>query len=191
MTVRVKILALSVGLLLIFGVVLVASVTMQRRTSNQVSAIIDFHLPLAAVIADLDVATDDYELVTARLLLLPDVTPRAVEAGRRALDGNKARIAADFQQADALLTQALADPRTEPADRLVLAKVRRSLVFLKRMQAPFFALGDELMRALEAGRLKEARALAPRFRSFEQAWGPDTAAVRHELVGLARASAES
>jgi adenylate cyclase len=191
MTVRIKILALSVGLLLLFAGVLVGSIAMQRRTSHQVAAIIEFHLPLAAVIADLDVATYEFELIPERLLLLPEVTPAAVEAGRRALDMNKARIASDFQRADALLDRALVDPRTDAADRLVLARVQRSLVYLKRLQAPFFALGEEVVSALEAGRANEARALAPRFKNFEQAWGPDTAALRDELAGLARTSTES
>jgi hypothetical protein len=91
-TFRVKILALSVVLLLLFAGVLVSSVTMQRRSSQKVAAIIDFHLPLSAVIADLDVATDQYELIVERLLLLPEVTPAAAEASRRALDLDKARI---------------------------------------------------------------------------------------------------
>lgn len=190
MTVRIKILALSIGLLLIFAVVLMGSVAMQRRTSNQVAAIIDFHLPLAAVIADLDVATDEYELVAMRLLAAPDVTAEAVEVTRRGLATNKERIATDFQRADALLDQALADPRTDPADRLVLARVQRSLIFLKRLQAPYFALGEELMRALDAGRTKEAHALSPRFKPFEQAWGPDMGALRGELAGLTKTSTE-
>jgi len=191
MTVRVKILALSVCLLLIFAVVLMGSVAMQRRTSHQVAAIIDFHLPLAAVIADLDVATDEYELVALRLLAAPDVTAEAVEVGRRGLARSKERIATDFQRADALLDQALADPRTDPADRLVLARVQRSLVFLRRLQAPYFALGEELVGALGAGRTKEARALVPRFKPFEQAWGPDMGALRRELEGLTKTSTES
>lgn len=191
MTVRVKILALSVGLLLIFAGVLFASIAMQRRTSHQVAVITEFHLPLAAVIADLDVATDLYELIIERLLLLPDITPAAVEAERRRLEMNKARIADDFKRADALLNQALADPRTDAADRLVLARVERSLEFLKRLQVPFFALGEEIMRGLEAGRVKDARALAPRFKNFEQGWGTDLSALRRELSDLAKASAEA
>jgi len=191
MTVRVKILALSVPLLLLFAGVLAGSVTMQRRTSHQVAAIVEFHLPLAAVIADLDVATYEFELIPRRLLLLPVVTPAVLEAGRRALDMNKARISADFQRADALLDRALLDLRTDADDRLVLARVQRSLVYLKRLQAPFFALGEEVVSALEAGRANEARAFAPRFKDFEQAWGPDTAALRDELASLARTSTES
>ncbi|HEV2054831.1 MAG TPA: adenylate/guanylate cyclase domain-containing protein [Methylomirabilota bacterium] len=191
MTVRIKILALSVGLLLIFAAVLVVSIAMQRRTSHQVAVIIEFHLPLATVIADLDVATDQFELILQRLLLLPEVTPAAVEAGRRALDLNKTRIASDFHQADALVDRALGDPRTDPADRLVLAKVQRSLVFLRRLEEPFFALGEEVVSELEAGRTKEARALAPRFKQFEQALGHDMGALRGELADLARTSAET
>jgi adenylate cyclase len=190
MTVRIKILALSVGLLLIFAVVLMSSVAMQRRTSHQVAAIIDFHLPLAAVIADLDVATDEYELVAIRLLAVPDLTAAAVDIGRHGLARNKERIVTDFQRADALLAQALADPRTDPTDRLVLARVQRSLVFLKRLQTPFFALGEEVVSALDAGRTKEARALAVRFKPFEQAWGPDMGALRAELAGLTKTSTE-
>ena len=190
-TVRVKIFALSVGLLLLFAGVLVSSVTMQRRSSQKVAAIIDFHLPLSAVIADLDVATDQYELIAERLLLLGEVTPAAAEAARRALDMDKARIATDFERANALLERALADPRTDAADRLVLARVQRSLVYLKRLQAPFVALGDEIVAAAAAGRVGEARALAPRFKPFEQAWGPDMAGLRYELSTLARTSTES
>ena len=191
MTLRIKILALSVGLLLIFAVVLFSSVAMQERTSRHVAGIIEFHLPLSAVIADLDVATDEFELIASRLLLLPDVTPADVEAGRRALARDRERIDADFRKANDLIDQALVDPRTNAADRLVLARVQRSLVFLGRLQAPYFALGDELISALGAGRVKEARALAARFKNFEQAWGADTAAVRSELAGLEKTSTES
>ena len=191
MTLRIKILALSVGLLLIFAVVLFSSVAMQERTSRHVAGIIEFHLPLSAVIADLDVATDEFELIASRLLLLPDVTPADVEAGRRALARDRERIDADFRKANDLIDQALVDPRTNAADRLVLARVQRSLLFLGRLQAPYFALGDDLVRALDAGRVKEARALAARFKDFEQAWGADTAAVRSELAGLEKTSTES
>ena len=114
MTVLVKILAISVVLLLLFAGVLFASVAMQQRTSHQVAVITEFHLPLAAIIADFDVATDQYELIVERLLLLPDIAPAAVKAARGAVEKDKARIADDFTQADALLARALADPRADP-----------------------------------------------------------------------------
>ena len=190
MTVRVKILILSGLLLVLFGVVLVASVVMQRRTSDRVAALIQFHLPLAAVISDLDVSTSDYELALERMLRRDRDTRAIAEAEHAALDRIKARITTDFGRANALVEQGLADPRTEGRDRLVLARVQRSLTYLKRLQAPYFALGDEVLAAHAANRPAEARALSLRFREFEQSFGTDLPALRDELTELARASTE-
>ena len=145
MTVRVKILILSAVLLLLFAVVLASSMIMQRHSSDKVAAIIEFQLPLAAAISDLDVATSDYELHLERMLRRNDDSPAAAEAEHEALERTKARITADFARAESLLDRALVDPRTEGADRLVLARVQRSLSYLKRLQAPFFALGEEVL----------------------------------------------
>jgi len=190
MTVRVKILILSAVLLLLFAVVLGSSMIMQRRSSDKVAAIIEFQLPLAAAISDLDVATSDYELLLERMLRRNDDSPAAAEAEPKVLDRTKARIIANFVRAEALLERALVDPRTEGADRLVLARVQRSLSYLKRMEAPFFALGDEVLAAHTAGRAADARALSRRFEQFEQAFSADLPAVRTELTALARASTE-
>ena len=158
MTVRVKILAISAVLLLLFAVVLVGSVVMQKQSSDKVAAIIDFQLPLTAAIADLDVATFEYELSLERALRRPEVT----EADRRALDTTKARITADFERTEALLARALVDPRTDGAERLVLARAERSLVYLRRLEAPFLALGDEVLAAHTGARPAEALALSLR-----------------------------
>ena len=186
MTVRVKILAISAVLLLLFAVVLVGSVVMQKQSSDKVAAIIDFQLPLTAAIADLDVATFEYELSLERALRRPEVT----EADRRALDETKARITADFERTEALLARALVDPRTDGAERLVLARAQRSLVYLRRLEAPFLALGDEVLAAHTGARPAEALALSLRFEEFEQSFGPDLAGVREELSTLARSSTE-
>ena len=191
MTVRVKILILSAVLLLLFAVVLASSLIMQRHSNDKVAAIIEFQLPLAAAISDLDVATSDYELFLERMLRRNHDTPAVAEAEHQVLDRTKARIAADFARSEALLDRALVDPRTESADRLVLARVQRSLSYLKRLQAPYFALGDEVLAAHTAGRAADARALSLRFEQFEQSFSADLPAVRAELAALARASTES
>ena len=191
MTVRVKILILSAVLLLLVAVVLASSMIMQRRSNDKVAAIIEFQLPLAAAISNLDVGTSDYELHLERLLRRNDDSPAAAEAEHQALDRAKTRITADFARSEALLERALVDPRTEGADRLVLARVQRSLSYLKRQQAPFFALGEEVLAAHTAGRAADARALSRQFERFEQSFSADLPAVRAELTALARASTES
>src|SRR5215831_2952615 len=159
MTVRVKILAISAVLLLLFAIVLIGSMVMQMRSGNKVAAIIEFHLPLAAVISDLDVATDEYELIVDRVLRRPE-PGASVEADLRSLDRVKTRIASNFERADALIERALADPRIDASDRVVFARVQRSLLYLRRLQAPFIDLGEKVMAAAAAGRTDEARGMA-------------------------------
>src|SRR6185295_2168967 len=116
MSVLAKILALCGILLLLFGVVLIGSVMMQKHSNNKVAAIVEFHLPLAETIADLEVATAEYELIIRRFLRKGSkalLVPAFSEAERQALDKTKARITADFERADAVLARALADRRTD------------------------------------------------------------------------------
>src|SRR5215472_12013949 len=190
MTVRVKILAISAVLLLLFAVVLVSSVIMQERSSRKVAAIIEYHLPLAAIIADLDVATDQYELIVERLLRQEDRGSGAADEQRRQLEKSRQRIAADFDGAAALLGRALTDPRTDGNDRVVFGKVQRSLEYLKRYEEPFLALGGQVEATYDAGKLAEATTLSRQFERYAQAFGPDMAALRAELVALGRVSTE-
>src|SRR5215813_6268158 len=190
MTVRVKILAISAVLLLLFAIVLVSSVIMQEHSSRKVAAIIDYHLPLAAIIADLDVATDQYELIVERLLRQEDRGSGAADEQRRQLEKSRQRIAADFDGAAALLGRALTDPRTDGNDRVVFGKVQRSLEYLKRYEEPFLALGGQVETTYDAGKLVEATTLSRQFERYEQAFGPDMAALRAELVALGRVSTE-
>src|SRR5262245_38942436 len=187
MTVRAKILAISGVLLLLFAAVLVGSVIMQKQASAERAAIIDIYLPLVSIIADLDVATDEYELLIQRLLRRPETAPVATDEERRALERAKGRIQEDFSRSREILDRALSDPRTDSDDRLVLARAQRSLFYLGRLEASFFAIGNEVLASYAAGRVAEARGLSLRFQQFEQAFGPDLAAVRNELVALARA----
>jgi adenylate cyclase len=190
MTVRAKILAVSGVMLLLFAAVLVGSVVMQKQSSAKRATIMDVHLPLASAIADLDVATDEYELIIQRLLRRSERAPVATDEDRRALDQAKGRIQEDFSRSREIVDHALADSWIDGDERLVLARVQRSLFYLGRLEAPFLATGNEVLAAYAAGRLAEARRLSLRFEQFEQAFGPDLAAVRKELLALAKASTE-
>jgi adenylate cyclase len=192
MTVRAKILILCGSLLLLFAIVLVGSVMLQKHSSDKVAAIVDFHLPLAEAISDLDVATGEYELIIRRFLRKgSDVITTPTEADRLALDKAKARITTDFERANAILDRALFDPRIDRNDQLALARVQRSLAYLRRLREPFIAVGEKILAIHAAGRLEEARALSFQFEKFEQAFGPDLAGLRGELSALAKSSTKS
>src|SRR5215467_2434688 len=123
MLVRGKILAISGILRLLFAAVLVGSVVMQKHSGAKRATIIDIYLPLVDIIADLDVATDEYELILQRLIRRSETKPVASEEDVRALDRLKSRIQEDFSRSNEIVDRALADPRTEGDDRLVLARV--------------------------------------------------------------------
>ena len=188
MTVRGKILAISGVLLLLFAAVLVGSVVMQKQSGAKRSTIIDIYLPLVDIIADLDVATYEYELILQRLLRRSETKPVVLDEDRRALDRLKGQIQEDFSRLREIVDRALADPRTDGDDRLELARVQRSLFYLGRLEQPFLDIGSEILAAYAAGQLAEARRLSYQFEQFEQPFGPDLAAVRKEVDALARAS---
>ena len=188
LTVRGKILAISGVLLLLFAAVLVGSVVMQKQSGAKRATIIDIFLPLVDIVADLDVATDEYELILQRLLRRSDTKPMALDEDRLALDRVKGRIQEDFSRSREIVDRALADPRIDGDDRLVLARVQRSLFYLVRLEQPFFDIGSEVLAAYSAGQLEEARRLSLRFEPFEQAFGRDLAAVRKEVIALANAT---
>lgn len=79
MTVRGKILAISGVLLLLFAAVLIGSVVMQTQSSAKRATIIDIYLPLVDIIADLDVATYEYELILQHLLRRSETKPVAFD----------------------------------------------------------------------------------------------------------------
>jgi adenylate cyclase len=188
MTVRGKILAISGVLLLLFAAVLVGSVVMQKQSGAKRATIIEIYLPLVDIIADLDVATYEYELILQRLLHRTETKPAALDEDRRALDRVKDSIQEDFSRLREIVDRALADPRTDSDDRLELARVQRSLFYLGRLEQPFLDIGSEVLAAYAAGQLAEARRLSYQFEQFEQPFGPDLAAVRKEVDALAKTS---
>jgi Tfp pilus assembly protein PilX len=67
MTLRRKIVALTLCLLLLFAMTAAASLLLQNRISEHFSAVVDDYLPLDAAVATIDVFTDRYELDLRRL----------------------------------------------------------------------------------------------------------------------------
>jgi hypothetical protein len=67
MTLRRKIVALTLGLLLLFAMTAAASLLLQNRIGEHFSAVVDDYLRLDAVVGTVDVFTDRYELDLRRL----------------------------------------------------------------------------------------------------------------------------
>jgi adenylate cyclase len=66
----------------------------------------------------------------------------------------------------------------------IFAELEGATPFIKRQLDPFFKTGEQVLQAVADGRLDDARTLSLEFRKTENAFGPDTAALRDKLAML-------
>jgi adenylate cyclase len=191
MTIRFKILALAFVILIIFGVVVGISTWLQHQFTNQIVAITHYVVPLRTLIADFDVLTDEYELITLRLLRQSGVTQNELENTRARARQDAKRIAEDIKQFDALVDQALEDPSVARQSESIFSELKGATPFITRQLDPFFKSGEQVLQAVADGRLDDARTLSLEFRKTEDAFGPDTAALRDKLALLTDAVGEA
>jgi hypothetical protein len=175
MTLRRKIVALTLSLLLLFAMTAAASVLLQSKISGQFSGVVDDYLPLNAAVATIDVFTDRYELDLRRLTA--DLGDAGAGAGALAQQGEAERVAeagvltATFQKAEAQLDQVVQDPREDVQKRVAMADIRGRFNYMKRALPKFIEVGRQMSEALGAGRAEEARHIAADFASYRSLFG--------------------
>src|ERR1700741_3915482 len=158
MTIRFKILALAFVILIIFGVVIGISTWLQHQFTNQIVAITHYVVPLRNI-ADFDVLTDEYELITLRLLRQSGVTQKELENTRARARQDAKRIAEDIKRFDALVDQALEDPTVARQSESIFSELKGATPFITRQLDPFFKSGEQVLQAVADGRLDDARTL--------------------------------
>ena len=114
MSLRRKIVALTLCLLLLFAMTAAASLLLQNRISEHFSAVVDDYLPLDSVVATVDVFTDRYELDLRRLaadLREPGANVEAIAQQGEAARRREAEVlTTTFQKTAAQLDQIVQDP---------------------------------------------------------------------------------
>lgn len=190
MTIRLKILSIAIALLVVFGIVIGISAVLQRRAANEIGGITRYHEKLIAAITDFDVISDEYELVPLRLLRRAAVEDDAIARAAQREEALARQMQADFAAADAVVAAAVDDDRLPLQSRLVFARLQGVIAFLHQKLPPFIAVGRQVVQALAAHRLDDARRLSLDFRAYEEAFGPDTAAVRRAAVALTDTATE-
>ncbi len=184
MTIRKKIFLLAGILLALFGVVVGALATMQKLNSEQIGNIVDYELPLSRLIAEFDVDTDRYELNILRALRLDPLSPEELQAAISAKQALTHDIRKNIAEVTALFHRATQDPHYQTADRVDLARIEGSFKYYSRTLEGFLATGELTMGALAEGRREEARTASLGFTKFAEAFGPDLAEIRRNIVNL-------
>ena len=187
MPLRLKILALTSVLLVAFAITTALSAYHIREVMHELGGVVDHHIAVTALAAEVDVLTFEYELNIRRLIETNGDTARTGAILKRQAE-IAARLPKIFQDVKTMLDSAVNDPRHDPADRVQLARIDGIMTLLGRQIPPFLALGVPVQAAIEQGRLDEARRLANGFRAFETALGPDLEGVRNALAALTRDS---
>ena len=194
MTLRRKIVALTLGPLLLIATTAAASLLPQNRISEHFSAVVDDYLPLDAVVATVDVFTDRYELDLRRLAADLRETGANAEAIARQGEADRVReaevLTTTFQKTEAQLDQIVEDPRASVERRLAMADIRGRFGYMKRALPNFIEVGRRMSEALGAGRTEEAEHVAADFAPYRDLFGQDLTAVRDQLAALTAGAAD-
>jgi len=196
MTLRRKIVALTLCLLLLFAMTAAASLVLQSKISEQFFGVVNDYLPVNAAVATVDVFTDRYELDLRRLAA--DLRDAGADAAAIAQHGEAERLreagvlTTTFQKTEALLDHVIQDPRETAEKRVAMADIRGRFGYMERALPNFIDVGRRMSEALSAGRAEEARHIAADFAPYRSLFGADLTAVRDELAALtAGAAAEA
>jgi adenylate cyclase len=193
MTLRRKIVALTLCLLLLFAMTAAASLLLQNRISEHFSAVVDDYLPLNAAVATIDVFTDRYELDLRRLAA--DLHDAGTNAAAIAQQGEADRqreagvLATTFEKTEAQLDQIVQDPRAGVERRLAMADIRGRFEYMKRALPNFIEVGRRMSEALGAGHAEEAGHIGAEFAPYRDLFGEDLTAVRDQLAALTAGAA--
>jgi adenylate cyclase len=191
MSIRAKFFALAGIILAIFGIVVGVLSIMQAATAHKIEDIVAHHQKLRRILADVDVATDEYELRAERLRRQPDRPVAELRAATAAIERVGAAILQDFDRLRTALDEAVTYNHDDPDDLRVLSRVQGALPLLARQVEPFIAVGKAVTDAVLSGRTDDARTLALGFTRFEDAFGPDLAMMRDTVTTLTEDAAEA
>jgi hypothetical protein len=190
MSIRTKFLTVAAVMLLIFALANGLGALLDEESMHHFDHVIHYHQPLIRLVTDLDVVTFEYELAIERLRRKGMLSPAEVQTAKPQITALAAGIRRDLEQSQTILMTAIADAHNAVDERIAMTRISTVLSFLARQIDPFLDQGEKVFSALAAGNADQAHDLARGFVQFEDAFGPDLAAVRTELLGLTDRAAE-
>jgi adenylate cyclase len=193
MTLRRKIVSLTLCLLLLFMATVAVSLLLQGKVSEQFSGVVDDYLPLNAAVATIDVFTDRYELDLMRLAARLRNSGAAPDALAKEGEAERLReaevLTTTFQTAEEQLNRLVQDRSGNVEKRVAMADVRGRFGYMKRALPSFIEIGRRMSEALSGGRAEEAENIAAEFAPYRGLFGEDLTAVRDEIAALTASAA--
>jgi adenylate cyclase len=184
-TIRQKILTMATLLLIVFAFTTGLSTYLVNQVVEEIEAITEYHIPLEAQIADLDVLAFEYELDLRRLLTQDPINIERVAKLSLVHREIRKAVVGDIEATQALLQAGVVDTRNDLSDRLALAQVQGSFSFLEKRAAHFLETGDKVLTGIEAGDFALAEKQIGEFDAYEGGFfGTEIAKIRKTLEQL-------
>src|SRR5690349_2666767 len=156
MTLRRKIVSLTLCLLLLFAASAAASLLLQSKISEQFSGVVDDYLPLNAAVATIDVFTDRYELDLMRLAAALRNSGTAPSELAKEGEADRLReaevLATTFQTTEEQLNRLVQDRRGSAEKRVAMADIRGRFGYMKRALPNFIEVGRRMSEAFGQSR---------------------------------------
>ena len=195
MTLRRKIVSLTVAVLVLFALAAFAALFLQDRIGRRFDGVVGYQMPLNATIAEIDVLTDRYELKQMRLvadLFTAGGTANGMLDQYEADRAQEAKRLSDaVDRVKQLLARALQDPSVTADDRIALAEIRGRFSYLDRAMPEFLAVGHQLSAKLRAGDSVDPSRVAKEFAPYRTLFGDDLTAIRGHLASLSDVAAQN
>jgi len=166
-SVRTKIMTGVIALLLLFAAALAITLYMVKDSDDEVSGILEYHLPILTRLNSLDVITYEIELIAHRLMNETKPSQKRIEEIRARSQKCRQEIATIFEETKRLSDTGSKDARNDLEDRLEMARMIGEIDSLKLEVDRFSEAATLPVELMTQGKYAEAAKAIGNLQDYE------------------------
>ncbi len=164
---RTKIMTGVIALLLLFAAALAITLYMVKDSDDEVSGILEYHIPILTKINSLDVITYEIEVIAHRLINEAKPSPKRIEEIHARSQRCREEIDSIFEDTKRLADAGSKDAHNDLTDRLEMARMVGEIDSLKSEVDRFSAAATLPVELINQGKSAEARNAIRNLQDFE------------------------
>jgi len=164
---RTKIMTGVIALLLLFAVALAITLYMVKDSDDEVSGILEYHMPILTRINSLDVITYEIEVIAHRLMNEKNPSQNRIEEIHARSQKCRQEITSIFEETKGLSEAGSKDVRNDLEDRLAMARMVGEIDSLKLEVSRFCEAATLPVELMTQGKSAEARKAIENLKDYE------------------------
>ena len=164
---RTKIMTGVIALLLLFAAALAITLYMVKDSDDEVSGILEYHMPILTRINSLDVITYEIEVIAHRLMDETKPSQKRIEEIHARSQKCRQEIASIFEETKGLSEAGSKDARNDLEDRLAMARMVGEIDSLKLEVDRFSKAATLPVELMTQGKSAEARKAIENLENYE------------------------